>query len=121
VRSYHERYLPCVCATYSLAFPRSRIVDEVYRLVIGRKTLRTLAIAALTVVALLGNFCPALAETMTPQQYHKAKGPCACPDDKDSAGKTCGKRSAFCQKGGAEIKGCYRVAVEKRTKEACGS
>lgn len=70
--------------------------------------------------ALLSGFTPALAQTMTPQQYHKDKGPCACPDDKDKAGHKCGKRSAFCQKGGIEIKGCYKVDVEKRTKEACG-
>jgi hypothetical protein len=62
----------------------------------------------------------ASAQTMTPQQYHKEKGPCACPDDKDKAGNKCGKRSAFCQKGGVEIKGCFLVNVEKRTKDACG-
>jgi len=81
--------------------------------------MHTIAVVAFTVATLLGNFSPASAETMTPQQYHKAKGPCACPNDKDSAGKKCGKRSALCQKGGADIKGCYRVDVEKRTKEAC--
>jgi hypothetical protein len=57
---------------------------------------------------------------MTPQQYHKDKGPCACPDDKDKAGHKCGKRSAFCQAGGAEVT-CYRAGdVAKRKKDACG-
>jgi len=74
--------------------------------------------AGLTALTLLAS--PSLAQTMTPQQYHKDKGPCACPDDKDKAGHKCGKRSAFCQKGGVEIKGCYKVDIEKRTKEACG-
>jgi hypothetical protein len=63
---------------------------------------------------------PLASAQMTPQQYHKDKGPCACPDDQDKAGNKCGKRSAFCRSGGAEVKGCYRVDVEKRTKEACG-
>jgi hypothetical protein len=57
---------------------------------------------------------------MTPAQYHKEKGPCACPDDKDKAGKRCGKRSAFCRSGGVEVKGCFLVDVARRTKEACG-
>ena len=82
--------------------------------------MRILAIVAFTISALLAGYSPASAETMTPQQYHKDKGPCACPDDKDKAGNKCGKRSTLCQKGGIEIKGCYKVDVEKRTKEACG-
>ena len=82
--------------------------------------MRTLAILAFAISVLLSGYSPVLAETMTPQQYHKAKGPCACPDDKDKAGNKCGKRSAFCQKGGVEITGCFKVDVVKRTKEACG-
>lgn len=59
-------------------------------------------------------------KAMTPQQYHKDKGPCACPDDKDKAGHKCGKRSAFCQPGGAEVQ-CFRAGdIEKRKKDACG-
>jgi hypothetical protein len=59
-------------------------------------------------------------KAMTPQQYHKEKGPCACPGDKDKAGHACGKRSAFCRSGGAEVV-CFRAGdVEKRKKEACG-
>jgi hypothetical protein len=46
--------------------------------------------------------------------------PCACPNDKDKAGHRCGKRSAFCQPGGAEISNCYLKDVEKRKKDACG-
>jgi hypothetical protein len=77
---------------------------------------------ALTVAALLvAGHSFAAAQQMTPQQYHKEKGPCACPDDKDKAGKHCGKRSAFCRSGGAEVKGCFLVDVARRTKEACGS
>ena len=62
----------------------------------------------------------AAAESITAQQYHKDKGPCACPDDKDAAGKKCGKRSAFCRAGGVEISNCYLKDVERRKKEACG-
>jgi hypothetical protein len=59
-------------------------------------------------------------KAMTPQQYHKDKGPCACPDDKDKAGHKCGKRSAFCQPGGVEVQ-CFRAGdIEKRKKDACG-
>ncbi len=76
--------------------------------------------ALLTTAALIASPSLGLAQSMTPQQYHKAKGPCACPNDKDKAGKKCGKRSAFCRSGGAEVKGCYLVDVERRTKEACG-
>jgi hypothetical protein len=75
---------------------------------------------ALAISALVISFSFASAQQMTPQQYHKQKGPCACPNDKDKAGKTCGKRSAFCQSGGAEVKGCFLVDVQRRTKEACG-
>jgi hypothetical protein len=58
-------------------------------------------------------------KAMTPQQYHKDKGPCACPDDKDKAGHKCGKRSAFCQPGGVEVQ-CFRAGdIEKRKKDAC--
>jgi hypothetical protein len=77
-------------------------------------------IASLLSTALIAIYSVASAQSMTPQQYHKEKGACACPDDKDKAGSKCGKRSAFCQKGGVEIKGCFRVDVAKRTKEACG-
>lgn len=76
--------------------------------------------ALLTTAALVASPSFGWAQSMTPQQYHKAKGPCACPDDKDKAGNKCGKRSAFCRSGGAEVKGCYLVDVERRTKEACG-
>jgi hypothetical protein len=82
--------------------------------------MRNLAIAVLMTGALIAGSSLASAQTMTPQQYHKDKGPCACPDDKDKAGHKCGKNSAFCKKGGVEIKGCYKVDVDKRTKEACG-
>lgn len=58
-------------------------------------------------------------QAMTPQQYHKDVGPCACPSDKDKAGHACGKRSAFCKQGGAEVT-CFRAGdIAKRKKEAC--
>jgi hypothetical protein len=58
-------------------------------------------------------------QAMTPQQYHKDVGPCACPGDKDKAGHACGKRSAFCKQGGAEVT-CFRAGdVAKRKKDAC--
>jgi hypothetical protein len=78
--------------------------------------MRIVLIAAI----LIAGLAPAAAEQMTPAQYHKEKGPCACPDDKDKAGNKCGKNSAFCSSAGAEVKGCFRVNVAKRTKEACG-
>ena len=81
--------------------------------------MRSFAIVSFTLAALAAGVSPAAAQTMTPQQYHKEKGPCACPDDKDKAGKRCGKRSAFCQSGGAEIK-CFLVNAGPRTKAACG-
>jgi hypothetical protein len=80
--------------------------------------MRILAFTAL-IVALIASYSLASAQ-MTPQQYHKEKGPCACPDDKDKAGKRCGKRSAFCQAGGAEVR-CFLVDVERRKRAACGS
>jgi hypothetical protein len=82
--------------------------------------MRILAVSALAIAALTANYSLASAQGMTPQQYHKEKGPCACPDDKDKAGKRCGKRSAFCQAGGAEVR-CYLVDVERRKRAACGS
>jgi hypothetical protein len=82
--------------------------------------MRTYAIFALTLATLAAGYSPAMAQTMTPAQYHKEKGPCACPDDKDKTGKHCGKRSAFCRSGGAGVKGCFLVDVARRTKEACG-
>jgi hypothetical protein len=58
--------------------------------------------------ALIAGVSSVTAEAMTPQQYHKEKGPFACPDDKDKAGHKCGKRSAICQPGGAEVE-CFRA------------
>jgi hypothetical protein len=78
--------------------------------------MRTAVLAALLTAALV---IPAAAQPMTPAQYHKEKGPCACPDDKDKSGHRCGKRSAFCRSGGAEVK-CFLVNIGPRTKAACG-
>jgi hypothetical protein len=79
-----------------------------------------IAFAVLTAAALIASASLASAQSMTPQQYHKDKGPCACPDDKDKAGNKCGKRSAFCQAGGVEVT-CYRAGdIAKRKKDACG-
>ena len=74
----------------------------------------------LAIVAAASIFAAAAHAQMTPAQYHKQVGPCACPNDKDKAGRKCGKRSAYCRAGGAEVKGCYLVDVERRKKEACG-
>ena len=82
--------------------------------------MRNIALTALIAAALIATVPLASAQSLTPQQYHKQKGPCACPDDKDKAGNKCGKRSAFCRSGGAEVNGCFRVDVARRTKEACG-
>jgi hypothetical protein len=75
----------------------------------------------MTAMALVGAVSAASAQkAMTPQQYHKQFGPCACPGDKDKAGHACGKRSAFCRSGGADVQ-CFRAGdIEKRRKEACG-
>jgi hypothetical protein len=78
--------------------------------------MKTIAIAALVLIA---SYSLASAQ-MTPQQYHKDKGPCACPDDKAKDGSKCGKRSAFCKSGGAEVKCFISGDIEKRKKEACG-
>jgi hypothetical protein len=61
----------------------------------------------------------AAAQSITAQQYHKEKGPCACPDDKDEAGHRCGRRSAFCDRAGVEIRNCYVKDVERRKKKEC--
>jgi hypothetical protein len=81
--------------------------------------MRILVAATLATSALFLSYSLAAAQKVTPQQYHKEEGKCACPDDKDSAGKRCGKRSAFCRQGGF-TEACYRVNVEKRRREACG-
>jgi hypothetical protein len=41
--------------------------------------MRTAAIAFTVAAALLAGHSLAAAQQMTPQQYHKDKGPCACP------------------------------------------
>jgi hypothetical protein len=51
---------------------------------------------------------------MTAPQYHKEKGPCACPEDKDKAGNKCGRRSAFGGSDGIEIDNCYLKDVERK-------
>jgi hypothetical protein len=81
--------------------------------------MRIAAITLLTTSALIASYSLAAAQSMTPAQYHKEKGPCACPGDKDKAGKKCGKRSAYCQSGGVEVR-CFLVNVESRKKAACG-
>jgi hypothetical protein len=57
--------------------------------------MRTLTI--LTFAAFISVPTFVAAQSMTAQQYHKEKGPCACPEDKDKAGNKCGRRSAFCE------------------------
>lgn len=82
--------------------------------------MRNYAIIALMICGLIASYSLASAQTMTPQQYHKEKGPCACPDDKDKAGHKCGKRSAFCQPSGVDVQ-CFRAGdIAKRKKDACG-
>ena len=78
--------------------------------------MKKIAMAAFVLIASVS----LAAAQMTPQQYHKDKGPCACPGDKAKDGSVCGKRSAFCKSGGAEVK-CYIAGdIEKRKKDACG-
>ena len=59
------------------------------------------------------------AQSMTAQQYHEEKGPCACPQDMDKAGRKCGRRSAFCGSEGIEIENCYLKDVELQKKKEC--
>jgi hypothetical protein len=82
--------------------------------------MRTLTI--LTFVAFIAVPTFVAAQSMTAQQYHEEKGPCACPEDKDKAGNKCGRRSAFCESDGIEIEDCYLGAgaeVERRMKKVC--
>jgi hypothetical protein len=37
---------------------------------------------------------------ITPEEYHRTVGPCACPSDLKSNGARCGNDSAFCRRGG---------------------
>jgi hypothetical protein len=61
---------------------------------------------------------------ITPQQYHKTVGPCACPNDKAKNGSRCGKRSAYCDPKGERPR-CYtsdKTAEDtnRRVAQACG-
>ncbi|MGY4161451.1 hypothetical protein ACVINW_007293 [Bradyrhizobium sp. USDA 4461] len=78
------------------------------------RTLIVLAFAAFVAVPTL-----VAAQPMTAQQYHKEKGPCACPEDKDMAGNTCGRRSAFCESDGIDIQNCYLKDAERRKQTEC--
>jgi hypothetical protein len=79
--------------------------------------MRTLTI--LTFAAFIAVPTFVAAQSMTTQQYHKEKGPCACPEDKDKAGNKCGRRSAFCESDGIEIENCYVKDVERQKKKEC--
>ena len=91
--------------------------------------MRTLTI--LTFAAFIAVPTFVAAQSMTAQQYHKEKGPCACPEDKDRAGhhlyrtllglagNKCGRRSAFCGSDGIEIENCYLKDVERQKKKEC--
>ena len=77
--------------------------------------MRTLTI--LTFAAFIAVPTFVAAQSMTAQQYHKEKGPCACPEDKDQAGNKCGRWSAFCE---GEIENCYvKEDVERQKKKEC--
>ena len=52
--------------------------------------MRTLTILAFAAIIAVPTFVAA--QSMTAQQYHKEKGSCACPEDKDNAGNKCGRR-----------------------------
>jgi peptidoglycan hydrolase-like protein with peptidoglycan-binding domain len=60
-----------------------------------------------------------VAKSGAAQQYHKEKGPCACPEDKDEAGNKCGRHSAFCESDGKGIENCYLKDVERQKKKEC--
>jgi hypothetical protein len=53
--------------------------------------MRTLTILAFPAFIAVPAFVAA--QTMTAQQYHKEKGPCACPEDKDKPGNKCGRKN----------------------------
>ena len=86
----------------------------------GTSRIAPALLALLAAASLVGGYSFAFAQVLTPQQYHKKVGPRACPDDKDKAGRKCGKRAAFCDPGGVQVTGCFRVDVERRKKAACG-
>ena len=52
--------------------------------------------------------------------YYATGHPCACPDDRDRRGHSCGRRSAYSRPGGAEPK-CYpRDVSEAEIRAYCG-
>jgi hypothetical protein len=73
----------------------------------------------LTVAAFIAVPTFVAAQSMTAEQYHKEKGPCACPEDEDKAGNKCGRRSAFCESDGVEIENCYLKDVVREKKKEC--
>jgi hypothetical protein len=79
--------------------------------------MRTLTIITFAAFIAVPTFVAA--QSMTAQQYHKEKGSCACPEDKDNAGNKCGRRSAFCESDGIEIENCYLKDVERQKKKEC--
>lgn len=79
--------------------------------------MRTLTI--LTFAAFVAVPTSVAAQSMTAQQYHREKGPCACPEDKDTAGNKCGRRSAFCESDSIEIQNCYLKDAERRKQAEC--
>ena len=64
---------------------------------------------------------------ITKAEYHQAGKPCACPDDRTRGGRRCGKMSALCKNGGANILDCGNKAVKtileykKIKKRLCGN
>jgi hypothetical protein len=44
--------------------------------------------------------------------YYRTGHPCACPEDRASNGRNCGRRSAYSRPGGASPK-CYPVDVKQ--------
>ena len=79
--------------------------------------MRTPTIPAIAALIAVPTFVAA--QSMTAQQYHQEKGPCACPEDKDKAGNKCGRRSAFCESDGIEIENCYLKDVERQKQKEC--
>ena len=59
------------------------------------------------------------AQFMTAEQYHKEKGPCACPEDTDKAGNKCGRRSAFCESDVIKIRNCYLKDADRGKRKEC--
>ncbi|MGA8610359.1 MAG: hypothetical protein WB760_01325 [Xanthobacteraceae bacterium] len=79
------------------------------------RSILNLAIFVLLVVALFPNGALAERQFIPRDKY---PGPCACPKNKATDGRECGKRSAFCKCNGYEPLGCYDGDGDPKRRES---